>query len=459
MAHTPQICHSDSGPLRSPGGDRQQIVYRHVKDLKINPKNPRAHSKKQIRQLAESIRIFGFNGAIIVDRDLNLIAGHARFLGCKLLGFTDVPTIMVEHLTPAQIRAFMIADNRLSENATWNEQLLAEQFKELSEVELDFALEVTGFDMGEIDVRIEGLESGTDSEHDAADNVPEQAAASQVSRKGDLWLLDRHRVLCGDALKEDAFAVLMEGCKAAAVFVDPPYNVPIDGHVSGKGKIRHRDFAMASGEMTVAEFTDFLTQSLSLLASHSGAGSLHYVCMDWRHVGEVLAAGLRAYSYIKNLCVWVKDNGGMGSLYRSQHELIFVFKSGDAPHRNNIQLGQFGRNRTNVWSYPGVNSFSRSGGEGNLLALHPTVKPVALVADAIMDCSARGEVVLDSFLGSGTTVIGAERTGRTCYGIEISPIYVDTIVRRWQAFTGRVAVHAESGRSFDELQEEAANVG
>ena len=243
-------------------------------------------------------------------------------------------------------------------------------------------------------------------------------------------------MLCGSALDAAAFTALMGEERAAMVFTDPPYNVPIDGHASGLGAIHHRPFPMASGEMDGAEFTGFLSQALRNLAAFSVDGSLHFICMDWRHVEELLAAGRDAYDELKNLCVWVKDNGGMGSLYRSQHELVFVFKHGRNGHRNNVQLGRFGRNRSNVWHYPGANSFARCGEEGNLLALHPTVKPVAMVADAILDCSARGDVVLDAFLGSGTTLIAAERTGRRCYGLELDPAYVDTIVRRWQALTG-----------------------
>jgi hypothetical protein len=212
---------------------------------------------------------------------------------------------------------------------------------------------------------------------------------------------------------------------------------------------------MASGEMDQAEFTAFLAQALRNLAAFSAAGSLHYICMDWRHLEELLAAGGDVYGELKNLCVWVKDNAGMGSLYRSRHELVLVFKQGGGAHRNNVELGRFGRNRSNVWQYPGANSFARGGAEGNLLALHPTVKPVALVADAILDCSARGDIVLDAFLGSGTTVIAAERTGRRCYGIELDPAYVDTAIRRWQVLTGGNACHGVSGRCFDDLACEA----
>jgi DNA modification methylase len=327
----------------------------------------------------------------------------------------------------------------------------------LSEVELDFSLEATGFEMGEIDVMIEGLSPATDGEPDPADELPEQANKARVSRVGDLWQLDKHRVLCADATEMSSYDDLMAGKKADVAFTDPPYNVPIDGHVTGLGKTRHAEFPMASGEMSESEFTDFLTSALSCLAAASTDGSIHFVCMDWRHMGELLQAGRRAYGELKNLCVWAKDNAGMGSLYRSQHELIFVFKKGKERHRNNVQLGQFGRYRTNVWNYPGANSFSRTTDEGNLLAMHPTVKPVAMVADAIMDCSARGDIVLDGFLGSGTTLIAAERTGRACYGLELDPGYIDTIVRRWQAFTGKLAIHAISGRSFVEVEKETGN--
>ena len=243
----------------------------------------------------------------------------------------------------------------------------------------------------------------------------------------------------------------MAGRRAAMVFSDPPYNVRIDGNVCGKGSVRHREFPMAAGEMNSAEFVSFLSTSLLLLAKHSAAGSLSFLCMDWRHMKELLAAGGEAYDLLVNLCVWVKDNGGMGSFYRSRHELVFVFRNGKGPHRNNVQLGRFGRNRTNVWEYPGVNTFSKGGEEGNLLALHPTVKPVTMVADAILDASARGEIVLDAFLGSGTTLMAAERVGRVCHGIEIDPAYVDVAIRRWQTYTGEHAVHAISGKRFDEI--------
>ncbi len=434
---------------------RLSVVYRRIDDLKPDPANPRLHSKKQIRQIANSIEVFGFIVPILIDRDGQVIAGHGRLLACREFGITEAPTLCLDHLTPAQARAFMIADNRLTEIATWDDRLLAQQLKDLSLLGLDFSLEVIGFEMGEIDLRIASLEDMPEQAHDPADAVPELSLGPPVSKLGDLWVLGRHRISCGNALDPDAFAALMGEERAAMVFTDPPYNVPIDGHASGLGAIHHRPFPMASGEMDEAEFAAFLGQSCRNLAAFSADGSLHYVCMDWRHLGELLAAGREAYGELKNLCVWVKDNAGMGSFYRSQHELVLVFKQRRGSHRNNVQLGQFGRNRSNVWRYPGVNSFARCSEEGNPLALHPTVKPAAMVEDAILDCSARGDIVLDAFLGSGTTVIAAERIGRRCYGLDLDSAYVDTTIRRWQALTGESAHHAVSGRSFDDLAGEA----
>ena len=431
-----------------------KLIHRRIDEIKPDAANPRRHSKKQIRQIAASIEEFGFIVPILIDRDGNIVAGHGRWLAGRDLGFTEVPTLCLDHLTPAQACAFRIADNRLTEIGTWDDRLLAQQLKDLSLLGLDFSVELTGFEMGEIDLRIAAFEEFSKTSEDPADAVPEFPGRSPVSKHGDLWLLGRHRVLCGNALEAKAFTALMGEERAAAVFTDAPYNVEIDGNASGLGAIHHRPFPMASGEMDRAEFTAFLGQACRNLAAFSSDGALHYHCMDWRHIDELLAATHEVYDELKNLCIWVKDNGGMGSLYRSRHELVFVFKHGQGSHRNNVQLGRFGRNRTNVWCYPGVNSFARSGAEGNLLALHPTVKPVAMVADAILDCSGRGDIVLDSFLGSGTTVIAAERTGRRCYGMELDPLHVDTGLHRWQTLTGGRARHAVSGRSFNDLAAE-----
>jgi DNA modification methylase len=430
---------------------RLKISYRPLSELKLDQRNPRQHSARQINQIAASIEAFGFNVPVLVDPDSKVIAGHGRVLACRKLAWTEVPTIALDGLTAEQSRAFMVADNRLSETSTWDDKLLAEALRDLAAVELDFSIEATGFSVTEIDLRIEGLEvelSAGARKTDRADAV-QPVAGPPVSRVGDVWCLGEHRVLCGDALSAESYATLLQGQLADAVFTDPPYNVAINGHVSGLGGVQHREFVMASGEMSEGEFTQFLRTVCTNLAGSSREGSLHFICMDWRHMRELLIAAGSAYDEMKNLCIWSKDNAGMGSLYRSQHELVFVYKRGRAPHRNNVELGRHGRHRSNIWRYPGINSFSRHGEEGNLLALHPTVKPVALVADALLDCTARREIVLDPFLGSGTTLMAAERTGRRCLGLELDPLYVDTIVRRWQGLTGDTVRHAATGETFE----------
>jgi len=453
----PRVVHS--GQVSDKAAGAVTVVYHRIDELRLDPKNPRAHSARQTRQIARSIEAFGFNCPVLVDATLKVIAGHGRVLAAQLLNWNEVPTICLSHLSEAQAWAYMIADNRLTETSTWDENLLAEQLRDLAELDLDFSLEATGFEIGEIDLRIEQLNADPEGGPDAADDLSALSSGPPVSRPGDLWLLRGSRVYCGSALDPSAYATLLDGECAEVVFTDPPYNVRINGNVSGHGTVQHREFAMASGEMTEAEFTGFLTKAFSLFARNSVEGSLHFVRMDWRHLSEMLAAGKATYTEVMNLCVWAKDNAGMGSLYRSQHELIFVFKNGRAKHRNNVQLGRFGRNRTNVWRYPSARSLSRSGDEGNLLAMHPTVKPVAMIADAIMDRTARRDVVLDGFLGSGSIVIAAERTARRCYGFELDPLYVDTIVRRWQAFTRDSALHAASGRSFDQMEAEVEASG
>ena len=423
------------------------IIYRAVGDLKPNPHNARTHSKHQIRQIAASIKAFGFTNPVLIDGNNTIIAGDGRVAAAKLLRLSLVPTIRLENLSPDQIRAYILADNRLAEKAGWDKSILAIELQHLLTIDDDFDVTITGFEIPEIDLII-GEATG---KPDPDDSFAVAETDQLVTQLGDLWLLRKHRVLCGSALQQTSYATLMASRRADVVFIDPPYNVPIAGHASGNGSVQHREFQMASGEMSEAEFVAFLTTSLRLLTRYSTFGSVHFICMDWRHMGELVAAGRQIYDSLLNVCVWVKDNGGMGSFYRSQHELIFVFRNGKGQHRNNVQLGRFGRDRTNVWEYPGINTLSKQGDEGNLLALHPTVKPVALVADALLDCSARGDLVLDAFLGSGSTLIAAERIGRVCHGIEIDLIYVDTAIRRWQRYTGDQAIHAITGKRFNDL--------
>ncbi len=422
-----------------------EIHYRDISSLKPRSRNPRTHSPKQIRQIAESIEQFGFTSPILLDDQDGVVAGHGRIEAAKLLRLERVPTICLEQMTEAEIRAYVIADNRLAENAGWDETLLAIEFKYLSDLELDFDLTITGFETAEIDLLIQGV----DTDPDPADEVPDVDPTSPpVTQPGDLWLLGLHRVFCGDATQPASFQRLMAGDSAQMIFTDPPYNVPIEGHVSGLGRVKHEDFAMACGEMSAQEFSAFLKGIFEHLIAHSVDGAIHFVCMDWRHLAEILSAG-GAYREFKNLCVWSKDNGGMGSLYRSQHELILVFKSGTAPHINNVELGRHGRYRTNVWSYPGVNTLR----DGRLeeLEWHPTVKPVALVADAILDCSNRSGIILDCFGGSGTTLIAAEQSGRRAYLMELEPAYVDVTLMRYRQLTGNNPVHQASGLTFSEL--------
>lgn len=422
-----------------------KIAYKDPAHLKPRASNPRTHTAKQIKQIAASIEQFGFIIPVLLDANDGIIAGHGRLDAAKLLGMNDIPTVRVDHLTPAQVRAYVIADNRIAENAGWDRNLLALELQELS-VELNFDVTVTGFETAEIDILIGELDQ---TEFDEADIVPEiDRSRPAISHPGDLWRIGDHVLFCGDALNTASYRALLGSKKAQMVFMDPPYNVPIAGHVSGKGKVTHREFAMASGEMTGVEFTKFLKTTFERLVAFSIDGSIHFICMDWRHMREVLD-GAAPYSELKNLCVWAKTNAGMGSLYRSQHELVFVFKNGTASHINNVGLGRFGRNRTNIWNYAGVNTFGK--GRDAELAMHPTVKPLALVADAILDCSKRGGIILDAFAGSGTTLLAAEKTGRRGYGIELDPYYVDTIVRRFSDVYDLKAVNVPSGLSFEEI--------
>lgn len=433
-------------PHTLPETTRLKIVYRKTDDLVPYAGNARTHSDKQIAQIAASIRQFGFTNPVLIDEDGGIVAGHGRVVAARQLGLAEVPTIALSHLTPAERRAYVIADNRLAELAGWDREILKIEFQALAEMDLDFELEITGFETAELDLLLDDSEDAADP----ADEVPAPEPGPAVTRLSDVWLLGQHRLICGDARDPATYAALMGSDRARAVFTDPPYNVKIDGHVCGSGTVKHREFAMASGEMDAAAFTAFLEASLGAMAAVSVDGAIHFTCMDWRHMAELQAAGSKIYSELKNLVVWAKTNGGMGTFYRSRHELIYVWKVGSAPHTNTFGLGEHGRYRTNVWDYPGVNSF---GANQKDLALHPTVKPVALVADAIKDVTRRGEIVLDGFGGSGTTLIAAERTGRVARLVELDPIYCDVICRRYTALTGVEPVLEATGETFEAVAE------
>ena len=344
----------------------------------------------------------------------------------------------------------LLADNKLALNAGWDQELLAIELQGL--IEANYSVEVTGFTVGEVDAVLQAAREGAAAGSDVAENACPEPADVAVTRPGDVWQLGRHRLICGDAQEAGVYARLLAGETVDAIFTDPPYNVAIDGHVCGLGATRHREFAFASGEMSREAFTAFLTATLGHAAVSCRDGAIAFVCMDWRHMGELIAAGEAVFTELKNVCVWNKTNGGMDTFYRSKHEMVFVFKVGTAPHTNTFGLGDGGRYRTNVWDYAGVNTMKKS--RMDELEMHPTVKPVALVADALLDVTKRGDLVLDPFGGSGTTLIAADKTGRAARLIEFDPLYCDVIIRRFEAFTGKHARLAETRETFEDVMDE-----
>ncbi|MDO8913997.1 MAG: site-specific DNA-methyltransferase [Phenylobacterium sp.] len=422
-----------------------------IADLAPAKRNARTHSEAQVKQIAASMERFGVTNPALIDDHNRIIAGHGRVAAAKTLGHADFPCLRLSHLSEAEKRAYVLADNKLALNAGWDKDLLAIDLRELAELQFDVSL--TGFSLPEIDIILTEADDAAPNGDDPSEDPPPSPAVAgpAVTRPGDLWVLGRHRLLCGDAKDSAAIALLMDGGQADMLFTDPPYNVPIDGHVSGLGQVRHREFAEGVGEMTASQFTAFLQETLGAAALVCRDGAIAFVCMDWRHLQELLTAGHAVFSELKNLCVWNKTNAGMGTFYRSQHELVLVWKCGAVPHTNNFGLGDKGRYRTNVWTYAGANAFKAERLEE--LKLHPTVKPVALVADAIRDVTNRGQVVLDVFGGSGTTLIAAQKTGRSARLIELDPIYCDVIIRRWQKLSGKSAALEGDGRTFEAIAE------
>jgi DNA modification methylase len=421
--------------------DPLKVELRPIGTLKPAKRNARRHSEQQIEQVASSIRQFGFTNPIIIDAESEIVAGHARFEAARLLKIDEVPTLLVGWLTPAELRAYRLADNKIASNADWDPEILKMEFEDLQRLDLPFELETTGFSTTEIDLAVDFVPS-----QPKLDAVPELARKEVTGvERGDLWLLGPHRLLCGDSRDPASFELLMDGATARMVFSDPPFNVKVDGHVGGLGQTKHEEFAFASGEMSTSEFTGFLQTVFANAAAVSQDGAIHYQCMDWRHMDEMLMAGRQVYSGRQNLCVWAKDNGGMGSFYRSQHELVFVWKVGSAPHLNTVQLGKNGRYRTNVWNYRGA---TKTGKDAEL-AMHPTVKPVTMIIDAIKDTSKRGEIVLDPFGGSGSTLLAAHKAGRHARLIEYEPKFCAVTIRRWQELARAEAVLASTGENFE----------
>ncbi len=428
----------------------QQITNRKISSLTPYNRNARTHSKKQIAQIARSIERFGFTNPVLISDEGGIIAGHGRVEAAKSLGMKAVPTLALSHLSEAERRAYILADNKLALNAGWDKEVLAIELQAL--VDLEFDTELTGFSLAEVDLVLDEANDADLDGSDTPEDVVPEMSGEPVSRRSDLWLLGQHKLLCGDTQRSADLERLMAGQSADIVFTDPPYNVAIDGNVCGLGSVKHREFAFASGEMDRAQFVAFLSSTLSNMAAVMRDGAIAYVCMDWRHMGELLEAGAASFTELKNLIVWNKTNGGMGAFYRSKHELVFAFKQGTAKHTNSFGLGETGRYRTNVWDYAGISSIGAN--RSDELAMHPTVKPVALIADALRDCSRRGEIVLDGFGGSGSTLIAAHMTGRKARLIEYDPIYCDTIIKRWQAYTGKQAQLEAGGTSFEQLSDE-----
>ena len=437
---------STSSKNRTDHTSLPHIEWIPIGELHPNPRNARTHSPKQIRRIATSIRKFGFLNPVLVDDANMVLAGHGRLEAVRLEGLDHVPVIRFGHLTAAQKRAYLIADNKIAEQAGWDREMLAIELGELIELlpAESFDVSLTGFEAPEIDLLLADMASSGP----APEDILPALTANPTTRDGDFWQLGKHRLLCGDARKPDDFARLMDGKSAAAVFCDPPFNVKMSS-IGGRGRVRHPEFAFASGEMSQPQFRKFLTDTLGNGVDASVDGAVHYVCMDWRHISDLIDVGRELYGTMLNLVVWNKSNAGQGSFYRSQHELIGVFRVGDHPNRNNVELGRFGRNRSNVWTYAGVNTFGR--GRMEALTAHPTVKPVALVADALLDCTARGDIVLDQFAGSGTTILAADKVGRIGFGIEYEPGYVDVAIKRWQKATKLEATLVGDGRSFEEI--------
>lgn len=426
---------------------KTEITVVALTSIHPNPKNTKKHGARQTHLIAKNIEAFSFHTPIITDEAGMILCGHGRYQAARLLGLDRVPTIILRGLSEHEKQALAISDNRLPQLGEYDLPLISQTIAQLYELDLEFDPSILGYDTVEIDNNLCGAPAK--SKPDRADQCEHPAAAQRaVSRIGDVWLCGAHKVTCGDALSNDTYDALMGHELAQTVFQDPPYNVRIKGHVSGRSGVR--EFTEAHGEMTSEQFTEFLGSSFAKTRRYVLDGAVIFICMDWRHLVELQQAAEPVFGSPKNLIVWVKNNGGMGTFYRSQHEFILPFVAGDAPPINNFGLGAKGRYRTNVWQYPGLSSFGR--GRDDTLAMHPTVKPVALVADALMDCSHRRGIVLDPFGGSGTTMIAAERTGRVARLIEIDPLYCDVIVRRWEKFTGQQATLAGSDQTFRNIQ-------
>lgn len=425
-----------------------EIEYLSISLVHANPNNARIHPQAQLRKLADAILEFGFLIPILVDNGGMILAGHARYQAALLLGLTAVPVVRVSHLTARQRRAFLLADNKLASLSSFDMEKLAVEFEYLLDGNDGYAISTTGFDIVEVD-KVLGYDRAAPAE-DAVE-LPEDSAVP-VSQLGDLWLIGKHRLLCGNCLDRANVQRLFAGEKAAAVVADPPYGVAIAGNVSGLGAKKHQDFLMGCTEMSDVELTySFFRPAFQLMAEFSHPGAIAFIFMDWRHARHVQNAADGVFHEHKNTIVWVKSNPSLGSFYKSQHEFVLAFKMSPGPTKNNFGLGGQGRVRSNVWQYPGANVF-RAGRKEDLED-HPTVKNLKMCTDAVLDVSAPGDIIFDPFLGSGTTMSAAAAAGRRGYGLELDPKYVDVIIRRVTEKTGLTA-RLEDGRTYAEIADE-----
>jgi DNA modification methylase len=433
--------------IKSNGTKKTKIIHQEINALKAYTKNCRKHPEHQIQILASSLKRFGFLGVILVDDNNEVIAGHARLLAAERAGIKRVPTIKIKHLTEAETKAFRIADNKIALQSDWDFDLLKSEIQDLEK--LSFDIELTAFPTSELDsLLIDTTYPDLIKKVDPFDEFERGKVRPPIAKKGDVWKLGKHLLYCGDATNCSSYDAVLKGKAADMAFTDPPYNVPVNGHVRTDGK--HTEFIQGSGEMSDKEFIEFLRMFLQNLHDYSKDGSIHYVCMDWRHTVHLHRASRKNFGVPKQVCIWNKTNAGQGSFYRSKYETIHVYKKGNAKHTNNFKLGETGRYRTNVWDYAGVNTMKK--GRREELEMHPTVKPTALVADAIRDCSKRGDIILDPFCGSGTTIMAAQRTGRIARCIELDPQYVDVALDRWFRATGLHPENLTTGKIYKPAQ-------
>ncbi len=406
----------------------------------------RKHSPKQVDLIARSLKERGCIEPVLVDSQNRIVCGEAVVAAAGQIGLNRLPVVRAGHLSDDQLRAYAVAANRLAEYAGYDEELLGQEISDIADLLADYDLAGLGFEAAEIDNYL-GI---TSLERDAAaEVVPPLAPNARVSAKGDLWIIGDHRLLNDDALVPANYSRLLDGRLAQLVLSDVPYNLS-GKTISGSGKIKHGDFIQGAGEMSRAEFTRFLTSAMRCMRGASIDGSIHMIFMSWHYLLEMLRAGAIVYDELKAICTWIKQQGGQGAFYRSQTEFIAVFKNGDEKHINNIMMGRFGRNRTNAWNYAGMNTATKARDE--LLAMHPTVKPLDLLEDAILDCSNLRGIVLDPFVGSGSTIIAAHRTGRVGYGMDLDPLYADVALRRIRAATGIEPIRESDGKGFSELE-------